>query len=936
MNIFSKTIWTVLVGLCLSGIALAGSGDRELKLQSGAYEAELESRFAWTLHKFNYGADHLLVGSGWMGTVIKCDVPKGQEPFVGTGHGGEVVKSLEVFVNDAPVKLTGGASQVVKGDKIKVVKTSQIGPLAHRSEITLSPDGLGQAFEFEVTKDASKLINMYLFMSIWEKSMGDWLAASVDGKVIRGSFKQDNKFIQTDLVDWVALFNPESGVAGICVYQLPERYKSFFWDRAVDNKHYIKYYPKKTLGSKFSCKSFIAAFKTTPADFEKDARNKAEIIKKNFFAQKTTDNERLKGNMPVDEKLKVRADAMEKQIMKNIKGPEPFKINYPEVTGKTVNAVDFGLSENGGAEANAAALQKAVDYCKKNKISRLTVPKGRYHFLKSTVDERDKNGVKSHYSNRIYVINLIGMKNFVFDGQGAEFIFEDIDLPRGSEVLGGFFRVLDCERVQLKNFTIDWDWDRMPLGFLGKIVKVDLEKLTVDYQVSYNNKPIPKDFHVYAVRGWDPEINNRTTESFEFYWKSAKSHEMIGPDILRFTFKDKAQISKAEAGMWAIFKSKTHFFAAGFIADENKDVSFDNIIIYGVPSSGMWARRNKSMEITNCKIMPRPGTEKVWASHSGFEIHNSLGFFRMENNYIEFCHDDGLHYSDYFLGGGIRRLNENTLKIVDLMYWQAADAFVVGDTYEFCNRDYSPTGFKAELKSFKWTFVEGKGAAQHYVTAVFDRKIPENLKPDTILFNTSSYGKGQFYIRNNTIKNGLTHGMEVAMPNGIIENNRIINTAYPAIRIHSVIRWTRWHMGHPPVNIIVRKNYIKDVNTALRPPADLFIGGGIDPQKDDYFPSPFHIIRDVLVEQNTIKTSRWQPLAIWSACNVIVRDNKLINPNRLPSKENYGGTINLSNVKNVLITGNLCEDDGKAQDHGIMARKGTCENVLIYSNKGLD
>jgi hypothetical protein len=924
-------IFSIFIGVVMSGLTQAAPESVELRLQSGAYEAELESRFAWTLHKFKYENNPLLVGSGWMGTVIKCKVPKGKDPFIGTGHGGEVVKSLEIFVDGKPLKLAGKASQLIKGDYIKVVKQSQIGPLAHSSEITLSSKGLEQSFDFVVNKDASSLVNMYLFMSIWEKSMDQWLSAPVGGKVVKGSFKHNNKFIQTGKVDWVALFNPENGLAGICVYQLPEKHKSFFWDRAVDNKHYIKYYPQKKRGSKFSCKSFIATFKTTSADFEKDAKSKAEIIKKDFFTQKKTGNERLIGGQS-----KSMAYALEKQIMKNIKGPLPFKIIYPDAVGKVVSAKDFGLSENGTAKANAIALQKAIDYCKSNDIRKLIVPKGKYRLLKSTVDARDRNGRKTHHSNRIFTVNLIGMKNFVFDGQGAEFIFEDLDMPRGREILGGFFRVLGCERVQLKNFTIDWDWNRTPLGFVGKIVKVDRKNLTVDYQVSYNKKPIPNDIHVYAVRGWDPKINNRTNNSFEFYWKIAKSHKMIGPNTLRFTFKNSAQIRRAKVGMWAIFKAKTHFFAAGFITDENRNISFENITIYGVPSSGMWARRNKFLEIMNCRIMPRPGTEKVWASHSGFEIHNSLGYFKMENNYIEFCHDDGLHYSDYFLGGGFKKLNDNTLKILGLMYWQAADAVVVGDTYEFCNRDYSSTGFKAKLKSFKWTFVEGKGVAKHYVTAVFDRKIPDSLKPDTILFNTSSYGKGQFYIRNNTIKNGLTHGMEVAMPNGIIENNRIINTAYPAMRIHSVIRWTRWHMGHPPTNIIIRNNYIEDVNTALRPPADLFIGGGIDPQKDDYFPSPFHIVRDVLIEKNTIKTSRWQPLAIWSARNVIIRDNKLINPNRLPSKKNYGGTINLSNVENILITGNVCEDNGKALDHGIVGRKGTCNNVILYSNRGID
>jgi hypothetical protein len=923
MNSLKKPFLTILLLMPL----FVCFGATELILKSGSYRAELESRFAWTIHKFDFKGKPLLVGSGWMGTAIKNNVPKGKDPFTGTGHGGEKIESIKLIVDGKEVKIISKGSQTAKGSLIEVVKKSMIGPLKHISRITLSSKGLKQSFDFEMVGDSSKLINMYLFMSIWNKSMDQWLASS--NTFAEGTFNHDNKFIQTKQNKWVALLNPRNGIAGICVYQLPEKYKSFFWDRKVDNKHYIKYYPKKKNGSKFSCTSFISAFPSNPKNFKQNAIKQAAGIKKMFSTKKESSDESI-----VQNKALVLAE--QKKILKMIKEPLPFKITYPAVSGKVVNAADFGFSPDAKAKNNTVHLQKAIDHCKKNNLHKLIVPKGKYHLLKSSIDQRDQGKKYNHYSNRIYTINLIGMKDFVFDGQGSEFIIEDLDLPWGKQKLGSLFRILECDRVQLKNLTIDWVWDKMPLGFKGKIVKVDSKNLTVDYHVSYNGKPIPKDFHVYAVRGWDPVINNRTTKSFEFWWKVAKSHKMTGPNTLRFTFKNEAQIRRAKPGMWAIFKSKPHFFAVGIIVDENKNVSIDNVTIYGVPSSAINGRRNESLEIVNCNVMPRPGTEKVWTSHSGFEIHNSLGHFKMENNYLEFTHDDALHFSSYFLGGGFKRVNKNSLQVLGLMYWQAGDTFIIGDTYEFRKRDYSPTGFKAKLKSFKWTLVEGQGQSKHYVTAVFDKDIPSDIKQDGLIFNISSYGKGQFHISNNTIKNALCHGFYIGEPNGIIENNRITDTAYPALVVHSVIRWNRWHIGIPPRNIIIRGNYIENANTALRPPADVFIGGGIDPQKDDYFPSPFPIAQNILVEDNIIKNSQWQALAIWSAKNIIVRNNKIINPNRLQSKKNYDGTIHLANVKNIVITGNQCKDNGKATDSGIALRKGTCKDVFISSNLGMN
>ena len=921
MKTIFKLLVTIFATTLINVSGYAGQQDSELILKSGDYTAELESRFAWTLHKLHYKDNPILVPSGWMGTVIKCKVPKGKDPFTGTGHGGEELKLLKVTVDGKVININS-RSQIIKGKIIRVVKHSKIGPLKHISTLTLTPAGLKQSYDFEVDGDASSLLNMYLFMSIWSKPMERWLACSMDGKISSGNFVHNNKFIQTGMNKWVALLDPKSGIAGICVYKLPQRHKSFFWDRRVDNKHYIKYYPRKRQGFKFSCESFVSVFQTTPDKFKVDAKEKAAEI----------DRTKKEYKQPSKDLVLAR----EKAILKAIKSPLNFKIEYPVVKSKVINAVDFGLREGADAKVNAVALQKAVDYCKRNNINKLIIPKGRYHFLKSGVDKRDSDGDYNHYTGRIFTINLIGMRDFILDGQGAEFIFEDIDLPRGKEILGAFFRVLECERVQIKNLTLDWNWDKMPLGFIGQITNVDREKLTVDYKVSYNKKAIPKDFHVYAVRGWDPEINNRTTKNFEFYWRIAKSHRMIGPNTLRFTFNNNAQISKAKKGMWAIFKSKTHFFACGIIADDNKNLSIDNVKIYGAPSSAINARKNEKFEIVNCKVMPRPGTEKVWASHSGFEVHNSKGGFKMENNYLEFTHDDTLHFSDYFFGSGFDRINKSTLNIKGLMYWQAADTFVIGDSYEFRNRDYSPTGFKAKLKKFKWNFVNGQGQGKHFVTAVFDQEIPESIKEDSIIYNVSSYGKGQYFIRNNTIKNGLCHGLYIGTPNGVVENNRIINTAYPALILHSVIRWTRWHIGYPPENVIIRNNYIENANTALRPPADVFVGGGVDPQKSDYYPFKNPVARNILIEGNTIKNSQWQALAVWSAQNIVVRNNSIINSNRLPNKKRYAGTIHLANVKNIVLTGNQCKDDGNAKDHGIVLQKNTCKDVFAGGNSGME
>ncbi|MBT3381495.1 MAG: hypothetical protein HN742_21690 [Lentisphaerae bacterium] len=629
---------------------------------------------------------------------------------------------------------------------------------------------------------------------------------------------------------------------------------------------------------------------------------------------------------------------LEARIRSEVAALTSFTVDLPSPEAEvTVSAGDFGLLPGKGPRENVLALQSAIDHCKANGVSRLVLPPGRYRMgtLKAPGGEQiTKASGYTHHTGRVYQVKLIGLRDFTLDGQGAELIFRELrDIPEAKKRLGGYFVVKDCRRVRITNLALDWDWEDYPLAFYGKVVNVDEENLTVDYELE--GGPFPRQMTVYMMREWDRTAGCRDPGVFHFAMGYVMDHGFVSENVLRFRMKRKSILKGAKLGDWGIFKTRTRYAPQAFTLDLNEHLSLDDVRVYGVPENAVWARQNRFLQIRNCQITPRPGTTPVWSSHGGFEIHNHFGYFRMENCELSYVFDDALHFSDFFLAGNIERLDDHTLQVGGLMYFQSADTFMNGSRLEFRRANFEPLGFSAEIADHEWTLVTGKGQAKHYVTVTTRETLPERIEPDTLLFNTT-YGVGRYVIRNNRIRTGLCHGLYVCMPNGLIEDNEIVGTAYPALVVHSLLRWGRWPMGHPPANVIVRNNTIRNCNTALRRPADLFVGGGYDPQGGVYRPVDYPVAQNVIVENNTIEGSPWQGIAAWSCRNVLITGNQLRNTNRLPSPKGQDGSIFVRDAEKVHISGNERRLGAgfTPNDAGISIDAGSTRDVAKDRNSG--
>lgn len=134
-----------------------------------------------------------------------------------------------------------------------------------------------------------------------------------------------------------------------------------------------------------------------------------------------------------------------------------FDVEPPQGTGgPVVKAADFGFSATNAD--NAAAITRALEYCRRVKAARLELAPGRY----------------TCYSARTGII-MAGLTDFTFEGKGARLVFRRPSDFRGQTQAENIpdeanLLVTNCLRTVVQNLEMDWDWGADPLVDIGTVV----------------------------------------------------------------------------------------------------------------------------------------------------------------------------------------------------------------------------------------------------------------------------------------------------------------------------------------------------------------------------------------------------------------------------------------------------------------------------------
>lgn len=570
----------------------------------------------------------------------------------------------------------------------------------------------------------------------------------------------------------------------------------------------------------------------------------------------------------------------EEKIRASVTGATDFEIAKPTEAGAVVNASDYGVSENAAPAANAAALQSAIDYCKRTGASVLKLEGGTYYVSRENKTQLEFNG----------------LKNFTLDGGGARLVFCETENTFAN---ARFIYIASCDTVRIKNLTVDWDWDSFALFITGKISEVGTNTITV----KSDKYDIPDYVSIYHTKGWDYEADNVTPKVYGF-GKTVKSTEKVSDKEIKYTYT--SNVTGARVGDGAQIAFKPRLNAGAFHLEDNVNLSFYNVEINAAPYEGVNSTGDKYLEFDNCRLSPGEG--RRFSSYGGFEVHAMRGYFKFTNNTVSGVLDDNLHLSNHYYGGGLKVEDAYTVTAEYLQQWSGIKYAYAGAELELRSSSYAPKGWRARVVSYKWNYNVYNSANAHGVTLTFDKPLPWNIDETDCLFNTDM-DDGQYLIENNTMYGGLCHAMYIGLANGTIRNNNVECFAYPALIVNTVRRWTRWYIGNPIRNVIISGNSLKNTNLNKRDPASLFVGAGTDYQPTDYYPTEYMPTQDVLVENNRIEGSGLIAMGTWSSRNILFADNEIINPNLYENKDRFKGygRMYATNCSNVHFDGNTVE-----------------------------
>ena len=593
--------------------------------------------------------------------------------------------------------------------------------------------------------------------------------------------------------------------------------------------------------------------------------------------------------------------------------PDPVVVdraNLPDPGAITeISVAAYGASPSN--PDNFAAFQEAIIDCEFGGADRLIVPPGVYRFTTPV---------------RLYFHD---MTDFVFDGQGAEFVFTNYP---------GHFIIKDCIRSEFKNFKISWDTSAKPLAYVAQIVNAAADRSWVDFDfIHYAN--ITPNFiwkcieQVDPANGYTPGIAGGWWDIFYPVGNSVAGFKPSGYSgaqanrVLRISPNNPGGFSSAEVGDFV--RIRTHIYEShAMVLEDSSHCTFENIDIYSCPGMGFTAYGDvHHFALNNYNIKPRPATwQPVTTTADGIHLANTQGYFKIENSELTLMGDDAFNFHDKGWHGFYRD-TDTRVKLKNWETWR--DQWLhVGDLIEFRNSDYSPTGFST-------TIVTKSTAADGRALLTFADPIPAELGNDStsILFNRR-YDTGHFEVRGNYIHEHRARGMVVTGHHALIENNVFYKTQGPAMSIQ-VLRSNNIANyageGTNPNNIIVRNNKIAncDLDHWRDAMVQMFVWASEQQSLDIDYP----IFSDILFADNEFTDYPEYPISIRSAQRVTVRDNLFRPlPEVVNSNNNSWGGLWVQQGSDIAVYRNHWEGVTAASHSGVYERFLHVTNLQVAEN----
>lgn len=592
-------------------------------------------------------------------------------------------------------------------------------------------------------------------------------------------------------------------------------------------------------------------------------------------------------------------------------GAKEFDVELPKPTNNIViNAADFGV--NAENENCAVALNKAFEEAKKQKASKVILPKGVYKFYSDTT------------------VKINGMTDFTFDGNGSTFVFRR---QKG----GGNIGVSHCVRTKICNFKMDYDWQTEPLGAIVKMTGMgkEGEKYYWDFDlVDYKEAGRDYEFAHKQVRIADFENWNNKTRAIgaekvpsmgfgfgpdqkgpELKWLSGNSFRAYVNDWYGKRIKANA-IDK-------YYRIQHYYYGlGGFALHANTHFTMQDVRIYSCKGHAIHiGGTQKNYQLINVDILP-PENDKfrvITCTADHLHVTHSRGNFKMIDCDFALGADDCINVHDITAFGVKSGENEITIR--------TRNQFAVGECVELVESNYAPTGFKAKVVKTDYKDKNNR-------RIIFDKKIPDPKYDGFVMFN-DKYDSSNLIVRNCSFAKNRARGLLILTKNITVENCRFYHTQMGAIKFETGYTMNIWCEGYGVRNAVVRNCVFDSANAIDRAyqnkARDVFMGAYLrrDPSLEQ---SSYPVIRDILFENNTFNDSYGVVALISSAKNITFRNNTFTSKTPRIVQNYYRSAFYVNCARDIKIINNTWIASPLAPNVGVFYDNATVKNLTFEGN----
>ncbi len=526
---------------------------------------------------------------------------------------------------------------------------------------------------------------------------------------------------------------------------------------------------------------------------------------------------------------------------------------------QTVPVSQFGAAP--GEKDNTEALNSAFAYCRDNPGIHLMFDKGVYYVAGALL--------------------LEGIKDACIDSNGATILYS-----HGSSL----FTLRQCECVEVRGLTYEWDWDEIPLSAYARAVDVEGEKYTLDF--IFDSPEYAREDMLYAVSQCDPD-----TRTYGAKGTYIESYEGQNPDVIKKVTKiGDNTLRVVHNGAWAHFGGNSYILRStaygGSLIDvygQCRDITLDSLNLYGGTGMGIIVgERTSHFILRNIFIGPDPEKPDHLTSLDADAVHisDSDGCFLIENCDFSRQGDDDININSGI--GLIRSVSGRTV------VFEADGSMNVdpGETVVFRDKSFNLTDITA--------VAEICGSTEDgYREVTFSDDLPAEIGEGCFLFNRDNTG-GNYVIRNNRFHEHRARGLLLQTSNGLVENNVFYKTTHNAIKIVMDINGV-WHEGTGADNITVRNN--KFIECSVIGTEVIEVGTKLLEKSNHSY-----AFTNIFIENNEFTDLCGNLMVVNNVNNFVFRNNTVTLGDAFRYDIGKGRSYFLADCVNVEISGNTFTD----------------------------